>query len=85
MSTAHPYLTGQHLEIQATVHQFAMQEVLPVANQLDAREQDIPDEFLCRLAELGYFGITIAEQYGEMATSEIQRTIICDQLLRVRP
>ena len=41
-TTASPYLTDERLEIQATARRFAMDEVLPLANELDKQKADIP-------------------------------------------
>jgi alkylation response protein AidB-like acyl-CoA dehydrogenase len=41
-----------------------MREVLPLANRLDPVKGDIPPSLFQQLAEMGYFGITIPEEYG---------------------
>ena len=41
-----------------------MDEVLPVANELDPRREDIPDKVLERMGELGLFGVLIPEDEG---------------------
>ena len=38
--------------------------MLPVANKLDPEKGDIPMDLRDKMAELGYFGILIPEQYG---------------------
>ena len=46
MSASHPFLTTERLELQAAARRFAMEEVLPVANELDPQQADIPDSLL---------------------------------------
>jgi alkylation response protein AidB-like acyl-CoA dehydrogenase len=41
-----------------------MKEVLPVANELGPQKGEIPMELRQKMAELGYFGIRIPEEYG---------------------
>ncbi len=82
MSAPHPFLTPERLEIQANARRFAVEEVLPVANELDPRHADIPDGLLRRLAELGYFGITISEEYGGMGKGVFEYALIAEELAR---
>ena len=58
------YMTEERKMIQQTARDFAVNEVLPVANKLDPVEGDIPMELRDKMAELGYFGILIPEEYG---------------------
>lgn len=51
-----PYLTEERREIQSEASRFSMAEVLPLANELDKQKADIPNEFLKRIGEMGYFG-----------------------------
>ena len=60
------YLTDDRLALQAEARRFAMEEVLPVANELDKQKADIPDSLLERLGEQGYFGVTIGKEHGGM-------------------
>ncbi len=50
------------------VRAFAMDEVLPVANRLDPRHEDIPDSVLQRMGELGLFGVLIPEDEGGLGS-----------------
>ncbi len=82
MSSNDPFLTDERLEIQATARRFAMEEVLPVANELDPRHEDIPPALIERLAELGYFGITISSEYGGMGKGVFEYALIAEELAR---
>jgi alkylation response protein AidB-like acyl-CoA dehydrogenase len=81
MST-HPFLSDERLEIQATARRFAMQEVLPVANELDPKHEDIPPSLIERMAELGYFGITVSSEYGGMGKGVFEYALIAEELAR---
>jgi len=82
VSAASLYLDDERLEIQATARRFAADEVLPIANELDPQRADIPDALLQRLAELGYFGITIAAEYGGMDKGVFEYALIAEELSR---
>ena len=61
------YLTDERRMIQQTARDFTMTHVLPLANELDPVQGDIPMELRDKLADMGYFGIVIPEKYGGMA------------------
>jgi len=82
VNAPHPFLTEERLEIQAVARRFAMEEVLPIANRLDPQHADIPDRLLERLGELGYFGITIAKEYGGMGQGVFEYALIAEELAR---
>ena len=56
-------LTDEHRLIQRTVRDFAVQEVRPVAEELD-REKRFPYEIVAKLGELGLMGIPFPQEYG---------------------
>ena len=82
MTTNDPFLDDERLEIQATAHRFAMEEVLPIANELDPLHEDIPPELIERMAELGYFGITVSDEYGGMGKGVFEYALIAEELAR---
>ena len=58
------YMTEERTMIQQTARDFAMKEVLPVANELDPVEGSIPMELRRKMADLGYFGMLISQDDG---------------------
>ena len=62
--TATSVMSEERKMLQEAAREFAMQEVLPLANKLDPERGDMPRSLIDKMAELGYFGITIPEQYG---------------------
>src|SRR3982751_2807301 len=59
-----PWHTPEREKLQQQARRFAMDEVLPGANELDPQKGEIPASLLDRLAELGYFGITVPAEAG---------------------
>jgi alkylation response protein AidB-like acyl-CoA dehydrogenase len=82
MSEANPFLTDERLAIQATARRFAMDEVLPLANEMDPRKADIPREFLRRIGDFGYFGIMIDRAYGGLGLGVFEYALITEELAR---
>ena len=59
-----PWHTPEREALQLQARRFATDEVLPVANELDPQKGLIPASLLARLAELGWFGITVPAEHG---------------------
>src|SRR6476660_2972057 len=76
------YMTDERRMIQETARAFAMKEVLPVANKLDPEKGDIPRELIQKLADMGYFGIVIPEQYGGLGLGVFEYCMISEELAR---
>jgi alkylation response protein AidB-like acyl-CoA dehydrogenase len=80
--TASAYLTPERQEVQRTARAFAMEEVLPLADELDPQRGEIPDALLARLAELGYFGIMVDREHGGLGLGVFEYCLICEELAR---
>jgi alkylation response protein AidB-like acyl-CoA dehydrogenase len=80
--SATPYDTPGRTALVDTVRAFAMDEVLPVANELDPRHEDIPDVLLDRMGELGLFGILIPEDEGGLGLGVLDYCLVSEELAR---
>ena len=58
------YATDERRAIQEMAREFAMNEVLPIANELDPEKGIIPDDLRKKMGELGFFGIMLPEEFG---------------------
>ena len=76
------YMTEERRLIQETAREFAMREVLPIANKLDPEQGDIPMSLRDKLAEMGYFGIVIPEEYGGLGLGAFEYCLITEELAR---
>lgn len=77
-----PFLTEERLAIQAMAREFVTREVLPVANELDPIGGEIPMGLREKLAELGFFGILIPEEYGGLGLGLAEYAIVVEELAR---
>src|SRR6266478_5890476 len=77
-----PYITEERRMIQEQAREFTLNEVLPVANKLDPEKGDIPMELRDKMAELGYFGILIPEQYGGLGLGAFEYCLVAEELAR---
>ncbi len=76
------YMTDERRMIQEAAREFAMKEVLPVANRLDPVKGDIPMDLRDKMAEMGYFGIMIDEAHGGMGLGVFEYCLITEELAR---
>src|SRR5437588_1747431 len=56
-------LTDEQRDIIATVRDFVDTEVIPVADELEHRDE-FPDKIVEQMKEMGLFGLTAPEEYG---------------------
>ncbi len=51
-------------QVRDSVREFAENEVVPHAEHIHRQDLDIPEAFIQNMGELGYFGLSIPEEYG---------------------
>lgn len=81
-SAAQGYMTEERRLIQEAARSFALKEVLPVANELDPVQGEIPLALRQKLADMGYFGITIPQDYGGLGLGAFEYCLITEELAR---
>src|SRR4051812_45067489 len=74
-------LTEDQLAVQKTAHEFAHQEVLPKAAEID-REHRHPTELVKRMAELGFLGIAVPEQLGGSGLDNVSYALAMEEIAR---
>ncbi|WP_252199839.1 acyl-CoA dehydrogenase family protein [Brevibacterium sp. RIT 803] len=76
------FMTEERLEIQALAREFAHDVVLPLANELDPIEGQFPDWFVSQMADMGFFGILIPEEYGGLGLGVFEYCLVAEELSR---
>lgn len=76
------YRTDERDAIQTLARDFAMQRVLPIANELDPEHGMIPDALRSEMGELGFFGIMIPEDFGGLGLGVFEYALIAEELAR---
>lgn len=76
------YMTEERIMIRDAARAFTMKEVLPVANKLDGPDGEIPMELRQKMAEMGYFGIMLPEEYGGLGMGAFEYCLVAEQLAR---
>jgi (2S)-methylsuccinyl-CoA dehydrogenase len=75
-------LKTEHEEIRESVREFVTREVLPIADELDNAEKEIPMPVIGKMAELGYFGLIFSPDYGGMGLDTLSMAIVTEELSR---
>jgi short-chain 2-methylacyl-CoA dehydrogenase len=75
-------LSDEHRLIQRTVRDFAVQEVRPVAEELD-REHRFPYEIVAKLADLNLMGIPFPQEYGGGGGDSLAYALAVEELTRI--
>jgi (2S)-methylsuccinyl-CoA dehydrogenase len=69
-------------QVRASVREFAEKEVLPHAERIHRHDEDIPESFITSMGELGYFGLSIPEQYGGHELGNLAMILTTEELSR---
>jgi (2S)-methylsuccinyl-CoA dehydrogenase len=77
-----PLLTEEHQEIRKAVRRFTGEEVIPVAQELDTHNKEIPLHIIQKMAELGYFGLIFPPEYDGIGLDYISMAIVAEELSR---
>jgi len=76
------FRTEDRVAIQQLARDFAMQRVLPVANELDPVQGLIPDDLRKEMGRLGFFGILIPEKYEGLGLGVFEYALVTEELAR---
>ncbi len=74
-------LTEDQIEILKAVRQFVEAKILPVATDLEHRDE-YPTEIVEGLKELGLFGLMIPEEYGGLGESLLTYALAVEEIAR---
>jgi len=74
-------LTEDQTEILKAVRQFVEKEILPVATELEHRDE-YPTDIVEGLKELGVFGLMIPEEYGGLGESLLTYALAVEEIAR---
>ena len=74
-------INENYLEIREMASKFADSEVAPLADKID-KNKKIPQELIQKLAENGFLGIFIPEEYGGSGMDYVSYAIIVEEISR---
>jgi (2S)-methylsuccinyl-CoA dehydrogenase len=71
-----------HDQVRQAVREFGEQEVAPEAERIHRTDALVPESFIRGMAELGYFGLAIPEQYGGSEMGNLAMILTTEELSR---
>jgi len=69
-------------EVRNTVRQFAEREIAPHAEHIHRHDELIPERFISAMGELGYFGLSVPENYGGHELGNLAMILTTEELSR---
>lgn len=72
-------LSEEQQLIKDTARDFAAASLVPLATQID-REEKIPESILAKISELGFWGITVPEEYGGAGLDTMSLALVLEQV-----
>ncbi len=73
-------LTGEQRQIAATAAQFARDEILPLAQEIEAKKPGVLAGLLRKAGELGLTAVDVPEEYGGMGLDKVSSALITDHI-----
>jgi alkylation response protein AidB-like acyl-CoA dehydrogenase len=72
-------LTPEQDVFRQTVREFALREIVPIAHDLDEREQ-YPRETVARMGQLGLLGLLVPDEYGGSGASTLDYVLAMEEI-----
>lgn len=82
MTSLYRNLDEEHIHLRNTVRKFAEEVIKPVARELDEKEE-FSYEMTAKLADMGFLGATIPEEYGGSNLDYLSYLILVEELARI--
>ena len=77
-----PWRTDERVALQHRAREFATHTVLPLADELDPQKSEMPRWLLDRIAEEGWFGITVPAEDGGLGLGVFEYCLVSEELAR---
>src|SRR5882757_7622700 len=74
--------TEEHRQIVQTTAEFALNEVVPVSDQIEAKDFSVTRRLIKEASELGLTSVDIPEEYGGLEMDKVTSAIIADNIAK---
>jgi (2S)-methylsuccinyl-CoA dehydrogenase len=75
-------LDEMHEQVREQVREFAANEIMPHAEHIHRGDELVPEEFISQMAELGFFGLSVPEEYGGVEMGNLAMVLTTEELSR---
>jgi alkylation response protein AidB-like acyl-CoA dehydrogenase len=72
-------LSEEQAIFKSTVHEFGVREIVPIAHELDEKEQ-YPRATIAKMAELGLLGLLVPEDYGGAGARTLDYVLAIEEI-----
>jgi len=72
--------TGEAVELRSATRKFAQSVVAPEAERIHREDLLVPEHFITEMSALGYFGMSIPEEYGGVGMSNLMMVVATEEL-----
>src|SRR3984885_8783486 len=72
--------TGEHKQIAETTANFAINEIMPASDQIEAKDFSVTRRLLKEAADLGLTAIDIPEEYGGLEMDKISSALVAENI-----
>lgn len=69
-------------QVRSSVREFAEKEIAPHAERIHRHDEMIPEEFIQKMGELGYFGLSVPDEYGGYEMGNLAMILTTEELSR---
>ena len=69
-------------QVRESVREFGEQEIYPHAERIHRHDEIIPEAFIEKMGELGYFGLSVPEEYGGHEMGNLAMILTTEELSR---
>ena len=77
-------LSEDQAMLRDMAREFARKDIEPIATRIDL-EDAIPADLIAKMAELGFFGLAISEQYGGIGQNLTTACLVLEEIARSSP
>ncbi len=74
--------TEEHRQIAQTTAEFALNEIVPVSDQIEAKEFSVTRRLIKQASDLGLTSVDIPEEYGGLEMDKVTSAIIADNIAK---
>src|ERR1700733_10914526 len=74
--------TEEHKQIAQTAADFALNEIVPVSDQIEAKDFSVTRKLIKEAADLGLTSVDIPEEYGGLEMDKLTSAIVADNIAK---
>jgi butyryl-CoA dehydrogenase len=76
-------LSTEQEELQSVARRFAQENMLPIAEELEAEATPVSNEWLKKYGDMGFLGMNIPEEYGGMGVGNLEALLVLEEFAKV--